>query len=108
MYRTPGRSRTPQHAPQARAIAAATRQVRILRRAAEVIDADRNGWPITARDVSRLLGRAIPARDAQDIADVIGDLWASGRMGRDAETDCLRGMAHVLIVDSRRRYRGAR
>lgn len=108
MYRTPGRSKTPQHAPDTRAIAAATRRARILRYAADAIDADLHGSPITARDVSRLLKRAIPERDAQDIADVISELWAPGRVGKDAEVEHLRGMARWVITNSRRGRGGVR
>jgi hypothetical protein len=96
------------HIARARRISDATRQARILRCAADVIDADPDGRPINARDVRRLLARSIPPRDAQAIADVIRDLWAPGRMGRDAEVDYLRCMAHAVIVDSRPGYRGAR
>jgi len=79
-----------------------TRRARLLRHAADVIDADLTGHPITPDDVSRLLARSIPARDAQDIADAIRDLRAAGCMGRDAEVDWLRGTAHAVITDSRR------
>lgn len=79
-----------------------TRRARILRHAANVIDADLRGHPITPDDVPRLLARSIPVRDAQAIADTIRDLRAAGCMDRDAEADWLRGTAHAVITDSRR------
>jgi hypothetical protein len=88
----------------------ATRKARILRLAAAVIDAAGHpGRPLTAPDVPRLLGRAVPERDAHEIAKIIQEIWGppeAGRMGRDAETDCLRGHARWLVASSRRRGRG--
>jgi hypothetical protein len=70
---------------------------RVLRRAADVIDAALHGRPITARDVPRLLARLVDVHDAHAAAEAIRDLWAPGRVGRDAETGWLRSAAEFLL-----------
>lgn len=78
----------------------AARRARVLRLAADAIDADPHGRPINARDISCLLVGLIDAHDAYDAAETIRGLWAPGRMGRDAETDWLRGTAEFLLAES--------